>query len=164
MAARKVIFSVLCLVIYFTCLVSSANIRDCGSKDGSIIKVDIEGCDNEARCPLVRGQNATLTATFKSNVTSNTLKAVVYGKLSFIKSKFPLPDPNACDLGVNCPLGPGQTNTYIVSIYVKENYPTLSVDIELHLRDDSGRDVICALIPAAVVAAVVDEDNGQQLK
>ncbi|CAH1102844.1 unnamed protein product [Psylliodes chrysocephalus] len=149
----KIILPLSVLVLWCSCLVTCENaiIEDCGSVDGSIVKVDVAGCENLDRCPLKKGLNATLTATFTSNVNSNSLKAVVHGQIGPISSRFILPNPNACTSGVACPIKPNESYTYVLNIFVKSSYPRLNVGIKFELQDDQGKDVICALIPAKIV-------------
>ncbi|XP_072388690.1 NPC intracellular cholesterol transporter 2 homolog a-like [Diabrotica undecimpunctata] len=154
MGSKKIVISVVCLILVLGisfCLADSDDIEDCGSETGQIVKIELAGCEGEDRCPLKKGTNASMVATFKSNTNSKTLKTVVIGKVGLIKSKFNLPNPNACDLGVTCPINSGDTYTYTVGLVVKKNYPRVTVDIELHLKDENDKDVICALIPAKIV-------------
>ncbi|CAH1186723.1 unnamed protein product [Phyllotreta striolata] len=132
---------------------STAVIRDCGSVDGTAVKVDLAGCENQRYCPLVSGKNATLTATFQSKVESSSLKALVYGKLGPLKIKFNLPNSDACSSGVACPLKPNENYVYNLSIYVKRSYPKINVEIQFELRDANGKDVVCSIIPAVIVGS-----------
>ncbi|XP_028136232.1 NPC intracellular cholesterol transporter 2 homolog a [Diabrotica virgifera virgifera] len=155
MGSKKVVISAMCLILVLgisSCLADTDDIEDCGSVTGQIVKVELAGCEGEDRCPLKRGTNASMVATFKSNTNSKTLKTLVIGKLGLLKQKFNLPNPNACEMGVTCPISSGDTYTYTVSMPVKKNYPRVTVDIELHLIDENDKDVICALIPAKIVA------------
>ncbi|XP_072388692.1 NPC intracellular cholesterol transporter 2-like [Diabrotica undecimpunctata] len=133
------------------CLVNNLRADDCGSNHGTIINVDVSGCDGQDICPLKIGTNVTMVATFTSDVKSKTLTAAVYGKVGIFKRKFKLPDSNACDTGVACPISPKETYNYTLTIFVAENYPKIAVDVELHLIDDTNVDVICALIPSHIV-------------
>ncbi|XP_072388691.1 NPC intracellular cholesterol transporter 2-like [Diabrotica undecimpunctata] len=154
MGLKKVVISVVCIILVLgvsSCLADSVNIKDCGSETGQIVKIELAGCEGEDRCPLKQGTNPSILVTFKSNTNSKTLKAVVIGTVGSNKHKYDLKNPNACELGVTCPINSGDTNTYTLNLFLIKSYPTISIDLELHLKDENDKDVICASIPVKVV-------------
>ncbi|CAG9856455.1 unnamed protein product [Phyllotreta striolata] len=127
--------------------------RNCSPENatGTLIDVVVKDCDTE-KCALVRNENATLTITFKSNVLSKSVRARVQGELFTYKQPFPLPNPTACEeVGLTCPLQPDTTYVYTNTIFVKPSYPRVTVDIYWELKDDQGKDLFCAVIPAHIV-------------
>ncbi|CAH1159920.1 unnamed protein product [Phaedon cochleariae] len=144
------VFAVLLLSLGVYCY--AADIEDCGSAVGSIVKVDIAGCGDKARCPLKRNTNATMNIDFKSNVDSSNVTAVVYGIVLGIKTSFALPNPNGCvDSGISCPIKAGETYTYSTTLPVESSYPRVTVTIQWELQTDDGSDLICAKIPAKII-------------
>ncbi|XP_074026159.1 NPC intracellular cholesterol transporter 2 homolog a [Leptinotarsa decemlineata] len=129
----------------------NAAFSDCGSEVGSIVSVDIIGCDDKPRCPLKKGTNATMNITFKSNVDTTNLKAVVYGVIG-VKIPFELPNDDGCkDSGIVCPIKAGETYRYTTTMPILTSYPRVTVDILWELQNDEGKDIICARIPSKIV-------------
>ena len=54
---------------------------------------------------------------------SNMLTLVGLAMIAGVPTPLPLPDPDACDLGVKCPVKPGVTNTMQQSIYIEYDFP-----------------------------------------
>ncbi|XP_028136231.1 NPC intracellular cholesterol transporter 2 [Diabrotica virgifera virgifera] len=157
MESKTVLLNVVFLISILSvsqCLVNNLKASDCGSEDGSIINIDVSGCEGKDICPLQLGTNVTMVATFTSDVTSKSLTVFAYGKIGIFRKKFKLPNSNACDNDVSCPTSPNQTYNYTLTIFIEKNYPKIPVDVELHLKDDSNKDVFCALIPCHIVEAL----------
>ncbi|KAL1505416.1 hypothetical protein ABEB36_004988 [Hypothenemus hampei] len=150
MLSKSVLFAASLALVIST---SYAIFSDCGSLDGSIVSVEISKCATDAkRCILRRNTNATMKITFKSNKESDNLKAVVHGVIMRAAIPFPLPNPDGCkDSGIQCPIQPGSSYSYVTSMPVLSAYPRVTVDIKWELQDSEGKDIICAIIPAKIV-------------
>ena len=57
--------------------------------------------------------------------------------MSGIPIDVPLPDPNACDQGVKCPVKTGDKNTFVLSFYVEPDFPTVSSVIHFIVKQQS---------------------------
>uniref|UniRef100_A0A6P7FHY1 NPC intracellular cholesterol transporter 2-like n=1 Tax=Diabrotica virgifera virgifera TaxID=50390 RepID=A0A6P7FHY1_DIAVI len=146
MALKKVMLNVVSLIFILSvsqCSVNNLTYSDCGSKHGSITNVHISGCEGKDACPLYKGTYAYIDVTFRSGVKSYSLTAEAYGKIGIFYRKLELPDPNACNYGVDCPIRPYETYTYSIAIYIDESFPSISLVLELHLKDDTNTDVVC---------------------
>ncbi|VDN96577.1 unnamed protein product [Rodentolepis nana] len=76
-------------------------------------------------------------------------KIVVHGIISGIPIPFPLPDNNLCHfLKSGCNAQPNVPTEMDYSLYVKETYPPIPVEIKWQLVDDLGVDLVCIKFPA----------------
>ncbi|CAG9836121.1 unnamed protein product [Diabrotica balteata] len=142
----------LVFVVFFGACVATdtVNWSDCGSTAGEVKSVVVANCPGD-RCILKRGTNATLAITFISKVSSTNLTAVVYGDVLGYKTKFPLPNADACKgVGVECPLEEGKTYVYTDTFEVKQVYPRVIVEIWWELITDTGDKAVCIIIPAKI--------------
>lgn len=129
---------------------ASTAFRDCGSKTGSIVSVDVTDCPR-APCKFQRGQNYTLTLNFKSNTDSKTLVNHVYGVIAHVPIPFHLPNDNGCTLGLKCPIKSGDTLTEAVTLPILNQYPKISVMVKWVAVDEAGKNMICFEFPVKIV-------------
>uniref|UniRef100_T1JGD2 MD-2-related lipid-recognition domain-containing protein n=1 Tax=Strigamia maritima TaxID=126957 RepID=T1JGD2_STRMM len=124
---------------------------DCGSKTGTLEKVDmIPPCVTEV-CTLPSGQNVTIKLTFKSNEVAKSVTAVVHGLIGGLPFPFPLPNPNACqDSGLTCPLQASTEYQYHEELPILSSYPKLAVTIKYELVDENKEDIVCVEIPSQI--------------
>ncbi|CAH1280375.1 unnamed protein product [Diabrotica balteata] len=139
MGSKKVVISVVYLILVL------------GSETGQIVKIELTDSEGGDRFPIKQGTNPSILVTFKSNTYSKTLNAVAIGTVGSNKGKYNLRNPNACELGVTCPINSGNTYNYTLNLFVIKSYPLVKIDLELHLKDENDKDVICALIPVEIV-------------
>ncbi|CAN7991117.1 unnamed protein product, partial [Ixodes hexagonus] len=131
-------------------LTGAAKWTDCGSADGRVTGLTITGCEHSDTCVLKKGSDVALTIDFSANVTSPTVQVKAYGVLEHIPIPFQVPQPDACQSGVTCPVQPGGTYVYQGSFPVKEEYPSLSLNIKWELLDAGDRFLVCVLIPVRI--------------
>ncbi len=79
-----------------------------------------------------------------------TLTAIVHGTVLGIEMPFPLPQPNACESGVECPLTKSKKYEYVATLPVLKSYPKVKVGVKWELKDEQGVDVVCVEIPAKI--------------
>ncbi|KAK9891624.1 hypothetical protein WA026_015587 [Henosepilachna vigintioctopunctata] len=119
---------------------------------GKVEAVKIPGCEateESSRCRLKRGTNMTFSVTFKSDVPTDTLKAVVHGVVFGEERIFKLPNDNGCvDSGITCPIAKDSLQTYTTSLPVKRYYPKVSVDVKWELQNKEGKDIWCIMVPS----------------
>ena len=85
-------------------------------------------------------------------VTDNSVTAAVHGIIQGLPIPWPLHDPNACHLsGLTCPLQPGNNYHYTTIISVLKTYPKISLEVKWELKNENGKDIVCALIPAKIM-------------
>jgi len=142
-------------IILFTllgyCYCTNVPFTDCGSVDSVIQSVDITPCADPTFCELIKGQDATVTIVFKPNTQITSINVVVTGIINNVPVPFPLPNPNGCVMsGLTCPLSAGSTYTYTQSIPVESDYPTIPLVIQWELKDQTGKDTVCFLVPAYI--------------
>jgi hypothetical protein len=125
--------------------------EECNGLDGKVSKVQVIPCEIEDdACILKAGANATIKIDFTSKVASPTLKAVVHGIVGSIPIPFHIPQGNACNSGVQCPIEPSTSYNYVAQIPVLKTYPRLSVKVKWELVDKQNKDVACVIIPAKI--------------
>nr|XP_042900058.1 NPC intracellular cholesterol transporter 2-like isoform X2 [Parasteatoda tepidariorum] len=129
----------------------ASHYKDCGSKDGIVTGVSVKGCsDSDSLCTLIKGSGAEITINFRSNVDSNSVKAVVHGIVFHVPMPFTLQNSNGCSSGISCPIRSGNSYTYQNSVKVLKSYPSVMVDIKYELKDQNGNDLVCVLIPSKI--------------
>jgi len=140
------------LVLFAILGIAKATYSDCGSEVGSILSLEISGCDNaDAKCILHRNTNATFKLQFSTKEDVEKVKAVVHGVVMDVPVPFALPNDDGCvDSGLTCPLKSGGTYSYQTSLPVLKKYPRLTVDVKWELQDENGKDIVCALIPSKI--------------
>ncbi|XP_064646931.1 NPC intracellular cholesterol transporter 2-like [Lineus longissimus] len=139
----------LCFALVAAVYADDVKFKDCGSKAGTIVSVDITPCP-QFPCALKRGTNATTTVVFTSKTQSETATAKVYGVIANVPVPFPVPNSDGCKTGVTCPVENGVKYTYKNSIFVSKLYPKVQVVVEWSLVDDKGENIFCFAVPAQV--------------
>ncbi|KHJ45113.1 putative epididymal secretory protein E1 [Trichuris suis] len=126
-----------------------------------IKEVAVDPCNDPGfTCPLVRGENATISITFVPTKDVSSLTAVVHGitKEALIgKVPFHLPNPDACkDSNLVCPLKKGEQYVYRQTLPVKPVYPKLVLLIKWELVEHSGDETkkedspVCVILRAKI--------------
>ncbi|XP_016101635.1 epididymal secretory protein E1 isoform X2 [Sinocyclocheilus grahami] len=105
---------------------------DCGSVEGKVTEVDIQPCSQQP-CQLHKGQSYSVNVTFTSGVESKTSAAVVHGVVAGIPVPFPIPQSDGCKSGIQCPIEPQKTYSYVNQLPVKNEYPAVSVNFLIYL-------------------------------
>lgn len=117
--------------------------RSCSESPGAeLVDVDVEPCKGAPlSCELKRNTRPTITITFKPSMCLSedpgtsfaeaavtNVTSIVHGILGFFPIPFPLPNPRACkDSGLACPLVAGSTNSYNVSLPIRDEYPSVGL-------------------------------------
>lgn len=143
---------IFCLLMQILCLhmVESIHWTTCGGS-GKVVDVSVTDCKESDVCVLTKGQNVTFTVIFVPSRDTTEATAVVHGKIKGIEVPFPLDNPNGCvGCGLVCPLKAGQTYNYTSSIFVKNVYPSVSLDVKWQLKDVSKNDIFCILVPVRI--------------
>nr|CDS25987.1 GTP binding protein Parf [Hymenolepis microstoma] len=128
---------------------------DCStpSSQGKYIDASVVPC-NEDPCVLKRGHNTSINIQFTPTELVKGGKIVVHGIIRGIPVPFPLPDNNLCHfLKSGCNAQPNVPTEMDYSLYVKESYPPISVEIKWQLVDDLGVDLVCIKFPAKLQSA-----------
>ena len=97
----------------------------------------------------MRNTVANISITFESKVESASLTTVVHGSVGGVEIPFRLDNPDACTLGVQCPLQAAKYE-YVASLPILKAYPKIKVMVKWELQDDKGNDVVCVKIPAKI--------------
>ncbi|KAI2654595.1 epididymal secretory E1 precursor [Labeo rohita] len=146
-------YRMLCVVLLsFLAYTNAEQVKfvDCGSVQGKVIEVDIVPCPQQP-CPLHKGQSYTVNVTFTSNVASQTSTALVHGVVAGVPVPFPIPQPDGCKSGIQCPIEQQKTYSYVNQLPVKNEYPAIKLVVEWELRDDSSKDLFCIKFPVQIV-------------
>ncbi|PNJ27757.1 NPC2 isoform 5, partial [Pongo abelii] len=125
--------------------------KDCGSVDGVIKEVNVSPCPTQP-CQLSKGQSYSVNVTFTSNIQSKSSKAVVHGILMGVPIPFPIPEPDGCKSGINCPIQKDKTYSYLNKLPVKSEYPSIKLVVEWQLQDDKNQSLFCWEIPVQIVS------------
>ncbi|KAM9290190.1 NPC intracellular cholesterol transporter 2 isoform 1-T1 [Cariama cristata] len=117
---------VLFLALGATALAEPLRFVDCGSKDGSIQEVNVSPCPTQP-CLLHKGTAYSINVTFASKTESQGSKARVYGEMLHVDVPFPIPEPDGCKSGIQCPIQKGHSYSYLNKLPVKSEYPSFSL-------------------------------------
>ena len=120
--------------------------KDCGSTNIVINNVVLEGCSGSP-CVLVKGTNETVTITFTPKEAFTDLTNKLYGLIGGVPVPFPLPQADACKLGVTCPMAAGTEYVEAVVLYIESAWPDIQVIGEWKINDPSGTTVGCFEVP-----------------
>lgn len=63
---------------------------------------------------------------FSLDTQSQSSKAVVHGIVLGVPVPFPIPEPDGCKSGINCPMEKDKTYSYVNKLPVKSEYPSVS--------------------------------------
>lgn len=144
-------------IIALACLISgnlAIRWKDCGSSLAKPLAATVVGCDQEDTCLLHKGANATFGVDFVPNVNNDDLKMLVYGHIAGVDVPFPIDNPNACkDSNITCPVVKGNSYYYRNVIFVKKEYPSLSLVVKLKLVNQANDVLVCVVIPVQIVSS-----------
>lgn len=69
---------------------------------------------------------AALTYPCPAEIESQGSKAKVYGEMMRVDVPFPIPEPDGCKSGIQCPIKKGHSYSYLNKLPVKSEYPSVS--------------------------------------
>ncbi|XP_038630214.1 NPC intracellular cholesterol transporter 2-like [Scyliorhinus canicula] len=130
------------------CQAEPVKFVDCGSKAENII-VDITPCPS-LPCVLHKGQTYSVNITFTSTTSSQTSQAEVYGILAGIPIPFHIPNTDGCKSGIQCPIQKMKKYSYINSLPIKSEYPSVELVVKWELMDDTKNIIFCWKIPVKI--------------
>ncbi|XP_074921958.1 NPC intracellular cholesterol transporter 2 [Chelonoidis abingdonii] len=122
-----------------------------GSKDGSITEVNVSPCPIQP-CQLQKGTSYSVNVTFSSKIDSQGSKAKVYGEILHVDVPFPIPEPDGCKSGIQCPIEKGHSYSYLNKLPVKSEYPSIKLIVQWELIDDQGQMLFCWKIPVQITS------------
>ena len=62
-----------------------------------------------------------------ADVDTRSAKVSLHGIIGGVPLPFPLPNNDACKMGVACPIKTGDTNTFILVVFVQPAYPKVRI-------------------------------------
>ncbi|XP_064316448.1 NPC intracellular cholesterol transporter 2 [Phalacrocorax carbo] len=124
---------------------------DCGSKDGTIQEVNVSPCPTQP-CQLHKGTSYSINVTFASKIESQGSKARVYGEMLHVDIPFPIPEPDGCKSGIQCPIQKGRSYSYLNKLPVKSEYPSIKLIVKWELVDDQDQMLFCWKIPVQITS------------
>jgi hypothetical protein len=84
----------------------------------------------------------------------------VKGIIGGIPVPFPLPESDACKLGVKCPVNPNDVNVATLALTVLPIYPSISLYAKLEIpATDQKNDYVCLLFPATIIDGAHQKRN-----
>lgn len=86
-----------------------------------------------------------------SGTQSQNSTALVHGILAGIPVFFPIPEPDGCKCGINCPIQKDKVYNYLNKLPVKSEYPSLKLVVEWELQDDKKNNLFCWEIPVQII-------------
>lgn len=128
--------------------------KDCGSGVGVIKEVNVSPCPTQP-CRLQKGQSYSVNVTFTSSTESQGSKAIVHGIVMDVPIAFPIPEPDGCKSGINCPIEKNKTYSYLNKLPVKSEYPSIKLVVKWELRDDKNQCLFCWEIPVQLVTGAI---------
>ncbi len=85
---------------------------------------------------------------------------LIKGVIDNIPVPFPIPESDACKLGVKCPINQNDINVATLSINVLPSYPSISLYVKLEIKnDDLKQDYACLLFPATITSGSSRNEN-----
>ncbi|KAB1277857.1 NPC intracellular cholesterol transporter 2 [Camelus dromedarius] len=151
----------LLLALSASALAEPVHFKDCGSVVGVIKEVNVNPCPTQP-CKLHKGQSYGVNVTFASSTQSQSSKAVVHGIVLGVSIPFPIPEPDGCKSGINCPIQKDKTYSYLNKLPVKNEYPSVSdlvvedakglikLVVQWELQDDKDQRLFCWQIPVQI--------------
>ncbi|NXX48255.1 NPC2 protein, partial [Tricholaema leucomelas] len=134
-----------------TALAEPLRFVDCGSIDGSIQEVNVSPCPTQP-CLLHKGTSYSINVTFASKIESQGSKARVYGEMLHVDVPFPIPEPDGCKSGIQCPIKKGHSYSYLNKLPVKSEYPSIKLIVKWELVDDQDQMLFCWKIPVQITS------------
>ncbi|NXU12651.1 NPC2 protein, partial [Pardalotus punctatus] len=122
-----------------------------GSVDGSIQEVNVSPCPTQP-CLLHKGTSYSINVTFASKIESQGSKARVYGEMLHVDIPFPIPEPDGCKSGIQCPIQKGHSYSYLNKLPVKSEYPSIKLIVKWELVDDQDQMLFCWKIPVQITS------------
>ncbi|XP_006206131.1 NPC intracellular cholesterol transporter 2 [Camelus dromedarius] len=139
----------LLLALSASALAEPVHFKDCGSVVGVIKEVNVNPCPTQP-CKLHKGQSYGVNVTFASSTQSQSSKAVVHGIVLGVSIPFPIPEPDGCKSGINCPIQKDKTYSYLNKLPVKNEYPSIKLVVQWELQDDKDQRLFCWQIPVQI--------------
>lgn len=158
----------------FLCLIFVVNIafadvipfKDCGST-GTDITLNVANC-SKAPCIFVKNTNASITIEFTSSrlnlsylkeifnnclykgSESKTLRNLVFGIIAGVKVPFPIPQEDACKVGLPCPLPANVHVKEELYLAILPEYPSISLFGQIQINNENDQTVVCILLPMKI--------------
>ncbi|XP_059229732.1 NPC intracellular cholesterol transporter 2 [Mustela nigripes] len=148
-AMRFLVAAFLLLALGASALAEPVHFKDCGSGVGVIKELNVNPCPTQP-CKLHKGQSYSVNVTFTSNILSQSSKAVVHGIVLGVPVPFPIPEPDGCKSGINCPIQKDKTYSYLNKLPVKNEYPSIKLVVQWELLGDKGQHLFCWEIPVQI--------------
>jgi len=141
------------VVVLLLCVAAGSAVKwiNCpgASLKGVVSDLKIPGCETTPICKLKKGVNVSFEIDFTIKEDAKAAKSVVHGIIAGVPFPFNLDNPDVCsDSGVTCPMKSGSQYTYKTHIYVKPEYPSVSVKVKWEIVDPDGNDIVCIMLPA----------------
>ncbi|CAF0905105.1 unnamed protein product [Adineta ricciae] len=131
---------------------SATPYKDCGSALATVQAFEVTDCA-AAPCKFIKGHTYAMNLTFQAKEASKSATVTLHGIIGGIPVPFPIPDSNACNLGVKCPVAQSDVNVGSFSVPVLQSYPSLSLYVKIEvIADDQKQDYVCLQFPATIVA------------
>jgi Niemann-Pick C2 protein len=116
-------------------------------------KVTITGCEIPP-CKLIKGNDVKLEVVFTSSKGTKTLKPKVTTNFAGLTIPYNLPkeQSDACEhlSDSKCPLDAKEDVTYIMTMPIKKNYPSIGIEIQLDLLADDNESQFCFKVACEV--------------
>ena len=97
--------------------------------------------------------NVSVKIFIKHTYISQLVKLFILLFIPGVPVEFPLPERNACESGLSCPLAANQVYLYKATLPILGAYPDIEVIVEWALNDatSGGNNIFCFEIPIKVV-------------
>ena len=127
-------------------------IRDCGSKV-DITRVEFDQCE-EFPCVVHHGETATGRAHMVARAATESLTCSIIGIMDGLELPFNGCPRDACEnLSTgDCAVEEEEELVYDMYIPILATYPTIQLEGKWMLKDDSGENFFCLLIPMKIEA------------
>ncbi|KAJ9586103.1 hypothetical protein L9F63_020255 [Diploptera punctata] len=148
---EKFLLVILCAFVYTA---SAYPVSDCGSTLGKLLKLSVSSCKaQDPICQIPRGSNVTVDIDFIPFKEESQILTVVTALADGSSFDLPVPQPDAClNCGLVCPVKPGNTYRYTLSVPIPSDVPQISLTIQYELANPiTTNDIVCLLFPVQLL-------------
>lgn len=124
--------------------------KTCGGY-ADVSDVDIEPLikTKEGRYEFKKGSTVNITVQFKLKAIMKSGKLTIYGKVGAIKMK--IAETDVCKgHNLDCPLEKGEDYKFVMSLLVKEAFPSVRATIQAEVKGRVGTMVLCINFAAII--------------
>ncbi|OWF37749.1 epididymal secretory protein E1-like [Mizuhopecten yessoensis] len=148
-AVKMKTLSILVVILTLSAINALTDYRDCGSTSGHINSIKLTPPCLHNPCDLLRGTNVSVEVDFTSKVQTSNVSTFVYGIILGLPVPFlTVPHDSCKSNNLACPVAANSRNIYTNYVSVLPVYPLMRLLVQWEIKDDSGNNIVCFVLPA----------------